>query len=65
MTNIKYRLLIPQDHFMELQRLEYPEDSFTIIWDNYILNISDKVPITIDYEHKTHPPILHDSRESV
>ena len=58
-TDIKYRLLRPQDHFMELQILNNPEGSFNINWDKSVLEISDQVPIDINYENTTHLPMLN------
>ena len=44
MYDLKCRLLRPQDHFMDIQRLKKPEVSFTMIWDNSLLKLSDQVP---------------------
>ena len=44
---------------MEIQILNNPSDSFTVTWDKSILELSDQVPITINYEQKTHLPMLH------
>ena len=59
MPDLKCRLLIPQDHFMELERLENPGAPLTLTWDKYFLKISYQVPITIKYENTTHPTMLH------
>ena len=58
MPDLKCRLLSPQYRFMELQRLKNPEDSFTVTWDKSIIELSDQVPIIINYEQTTHFPIL-------
>ena len=59
MTELKFRLLIPQDNFMDLQRINNPYGSFTINWDKYFLKLCDQVPIIINYEHITHITMLH------
>ena len=58
-TDLKYRLLIPQDHFIELQILKNPEGSFNMNWYKSVLEISDQVPIDINYENTTHLPMLN------
>ena len=62
MPDLKCRLLIPQDHFMKLQRLNNPKFSFTTTLDKSILKLSDQVPITIHYEKTTGLQMLHDYR---
>ena len=57
MPNLKYRLLIPQDNFMELQTLKKTSVSFAKNWYKYVLNKSDQVHIIIHYKQKTHLPI--------
>ena len=59
MPDLKLSLLIPHDYFMYLQIIENNELSFTLNWYNYILKLSDQVPITINYEQKPHLPMLH------
>ena len=60
MTDLKCRLLIPQDNFMDIQRLNKPEVPFAVNWENSILKISDQVTITINCEHTTHLTMLQD-----
>ena len=59
MPELKCRLLIPQYHLMELQRLNNPEVSFTMTWYKSVLELSYQVPITIHYEQIAHIPVLH------
>ena len=59
MPDLKCILLIPQDHFMELQRLDNIEGFFNVTWDKYVINLFDQVPITINYKHTTHLPMVH------
>ena len=59
MLDLNCRLLRPQYHFMEPQRLNNPEISFSVTWEKSVLNISEHVPITINYEQTTHLPMLH------
>ena len=64
MPDLKYRLFIPKDNLMDLQRLKKPEGSFAVIWEKSVLKISDHMPITINYEQKNHLPVL-DSYKSL
>ena len=57
-TDLKFRLLSPQYHFMDIQRLKNTEVFFTVNWNNYVLKIFGQVPITIHYEQTTHINIL-------
>ena len=57
MPNFKYRLLIPQDNFIEIQTLKKTSVSFAKNWYKSVLNKSDQVHIIIHYKHKTHLPI--------
>ena len=50
MPDLKCRLLIPHDNFIEIQRLDNTEVSFTMTWEKSVLNFSEQVPITINYE---------------
>ena len=59
MTDLKFRLLIPQDHFMYLQILDNLKGLFTVTWYKSVLNIYDQVPITVSYEHATHLNMIH------
>ena len=59
MPELKCRLFIPQDHFMELQRINNQEVSFTMTWYKSVLELSYQVPITIHYEQIAHIPVLH------
>ena len=45
--------------FKEPQRLDNIEGSFNINWDKSVLEISDQVPIDINYENKTNLPMLN------
>ena len=54
MPDLKCRILIPQDNFIDLQRLKRSEVSLTLTWDKYFLNLSEQVPITIHYDQKNH-----------
>ena len=60
MPDLKCRLLGPQDHFMDLQRLDNQEGFSTVTWEKSILKIYDQVTITINYEQTTHISILND-----
>ena len=40
-TDLKFRLLSPQSHFMEIQRLKNVEGSFTVTRYKYFLKISE------------------------
>ena len=60
MPDLKCRLLGPQDHFMDLQRLDNQEGSSTVTWEKSTLKIYDQVTITINYEQTTHLPIFND-----
>ena len=57
--DLKCRLLIPRDHFMDIQRLYNKEFSFTVTWYKSILKISEQVPIIIHYDHTTRLLMLH------
>ena len=46
MNYLKYKLLIPQDTFMEIQILKNSGGSFTVTWYKYVIKISYEVPIT-------------------
>ena len=59
MPDPKCRLLIPQDNFMNSQRLNNPEGTFKVTWGKSVLKISDKVPINTQYEHTTHLTVLN------
>ena len=59
MTDIKCRLLIPQDRLMDPQILNNPEGSFTVSQDRSVLKLSGQVPITINYEQKTQLNMPH------
>ena len=59
MPDLKCRLLITQDHFMDIQRLNNPKFSFTTTLDKSILKLSDQMPITIHYEQTTASPMMH------
>ena len=47
---LKCRLFVPQDTFMEIQRLKNSEGYFAVTWNKSILNLSYQVHITINYE---------------
>ena len=60
MTDLKCRLLIPQDNFMVIQILKKPKISFTVTWENSILELYEQVHIMIKYDQTTHLSMLHD-----
>ena len=47
LTDLKCRLLSPQDNFMEIKRLKNPELSFTVTWYRYLLKLFDQVSIGV------------------
>ena len=57
--DIKFRMLVPQDHFIDPQILENEEGSLIVTWYKSLLKISYQEYITIKYDHNTHPPMLH------
>ena len=59
MPDLKCILLSPQDHLMDLQILKNLEGYFTVTWYKYVINISDQVPITINYEQTNQLLIVH------
>ena len=60
MPDLNYRLLSPQDHFMEIQRLDNTEGSFTVTCYKSAIYLSYQMSITINYEQKKHLPMMHD-----
>ena len=52
-------LLSPQYHLMDIQILKNPEGSFTVTWYKSVINISDQVPIIINYEQTNQLLIVH------
>ena len=60
MPDLKCILLSSPDHFMDLQRLNNPEGSFTVTWYKYILKLYYQFPITINYDNTIHLTMLHD-----
>ena len=59
MPDLKCRLLIPRDHFMNLQILKNPEGSFTVTCYKSVIKLSDQVPINVDYYQTTHLTKIH------
>ena len=59
MPELKCRIYIPQDHFIDYQRIKKPESSFTVTWNKSVLNLSDQVTINVNHDHTTNLTMLH------
>ena len=49
-TDTKFRMLVPQDHFIDLQRLKNAQGSLIVTWYKSFLKLSDQDSITINYD---------------